>query len=384
MSLVPIIEKYLVALCKAVHLGTPICRILDCVTSHTILDINDTENARDILSDYHCDTGSTCIGCNSISPEPKYDLQIIIPIYNTEKYLKECIESVLSQQCEYSFCVTIIDDGSVDNCGYIADSYSGDSRVTVIHQRNKGLSGARNTGLTEIAAKYVMFVDSDDRLCQGAITELLNIAVNNDADIVQGDIREFHGCKKSIPCKFGISHPSSRSVLAGYACGKVYRSKLFEQIVFPERYWYEDTMNHLVLHSLTDNIWITSSVVYEYRQHQKSITHTSNYNKKALDTFWITERMIKDRIALGLNEDAELISILRGQLCTNANRIKHLPLEIRHAVFILSANIFIDMFNKNSEHITNQADIAFYLIFKDGDYTKFELIRNLGESRLTQ
>lgn len=378
MSPVPIIEKYLIALCKAVHLNKIVCRILNRVMPHTILNINDTECARKILSDYHYNSNSTCIGINTILQEPEYDLQIIIPVYDTEKYLKECIESVLSQQSEYSFFVTVIDDGSTDSSGHIADSYSGDSRVTVIHQKNKGLSGARNTGLTKIAAKYIMFVDADDRLCQGAITGLLDIATNKDADIVQGGIRRFHGRKKSIPCTVGTSHISGHSELAGYTWGKVYKNQLFEHIVFPEGYWYEDTMNHLVLHSLTDNVWITSSVVYEYRQHLKSITHTSNYNKKALDTFWITERMIKDRITLGLREDTRLISIIRDQLCTNANRVKHLPPEIRHAVFVLSANMFIDMFDRNRDCITNLTDIALYRIFKDGDYTRFELFRNLG------
>ena len=91
-------------------------------------------------------------------------ISIIVPIYNVEAYLPRCIESILHQTYA-NFEVLMIDDGSTDNSGRICDEYcEKDSRCKVIHQENKGLSGARNTGLDNISGKYVTFIDSDDWL----------------------------------------------------------------------------------------------------------------------------------------------------------------------------------------------------------------------------
>ncbi len=89
-------------------------------------------------------------------------ISIIVPVYNVEKYLKECIESILSQTYK-NIEIILIDDGSTDNSGKICDEYlKKDSRVKVIHKENGGLSDARNTGIEIASGKYIGFVDSDD------------------------------------------------------------------------------------------------------------------------------------------------------------------------------------------------------------------------------
>ena len=87
---------------------------------------------------------------------------VIVPVYKVEKYLNRCVDSILIQK-DADFEVILVDDGSPDNCGSICDQYAEkDSRVKVIHQNNKGLSGARNSGIREAEGKYCVFVDSDD------------------------------------------------------------------------------------------------------------------------------------------------------------------------------------------------------------------------------
>lgn len=89
-------------------------------------------------------------------------ISVIVPIYNVEEYLPACIESILNQTYK-DFEILLIDDGSTDNSGKICDKYAGkDKRCIVIHQQNKGLSGARNTGLDNVKGEYISFIDGDD------------------------------------------------------------------------------------------------------------------------------------------------------------------------------------------------------------------------------
>lgn len=118
-------------------------------------------------------------------------ISVIIPVYNVEEYLRECIDSVLNQTF-YDFEVILVNDGSTDSSGEICDEYvEKDERVTVIHQKNGGLSVARNTGLSEANGKYVYFLDSDDYISGNALKTLLDIAENDDSDIVFFDAVSF-------------------------------------------------------------------------------------------------------------------------------------------------------------------------------------------------
>jgi len=111
-------------------------------------------------------------------------VSVVIPVYNVEKYLRECVDSVLGQT--YSELeVILVDDGSPDNCGAICDEYAEqDGRITVIHKKNGGLSDARNAGLKQVSGKYVYFLDSDDYLKKDAIEILVDTAEKENADVI--------------------------------------------------------------------------------------------------------------------------------------------------------------------------------------------------------
>ena len=111
-------------------------------------------------------------------------LSIIIPVYNVEKYLDRCVESVLAQSFR-DFEVLLIDDGSPDNSGRMCDEWAlKDSRIKVIHQKNTGLSGARNTGLRNAQGEYVTFVDSDDLIAENMMATLIERVEKDDLDAV--------------------------------------------------------------------------------------------------------------------------------------------------------------------------------------------------------
>lgn len=113
-------------------------------------------------------------------------MSIIIPCYNVEKYVRECIESVLNQKTQFKYEVILINDGSQDNTLNILKEYEDRDNVVLIDQKNKGFSGARNTGLQYVQGEYLMFVDSDDRLAENAIENLLSVAYKENYEIVEG------------------------------------------------------------------------------------------------------------------------------------------------------------------------------------------------------
>lgn len=111
-------------------------------------------------------------------------VSVIIPVYNVEKYIKECIDSVILQTYK-NIEIIIVNDGSTDKSGFICDSYSkNDTRIKVIHKKNEGLSSARNVGLDNATGEYICFLDSDDWMDIQTINEAINISIKYEADIV--------------------------------------------------------------------------------------------------------------------------------------------------------------------------------------------------------
>ncbi len=122
----------------------------------------------------------------------KVSVSVIIPVYNKEKYLRQCLKSVLSQDLE-AFEIIAVDDGSTDSCGKILDEYAAaDPRLKVIHQKNASCGFARNTGLDLAKGEYILFLDSDDFLHQNQLRPAYEFAVSHDADIAVFLIEEFN------------------------------------------------------------------------------------------------------------------------------------------------------------------------------------------------
>lgn len=118
-------------------------------------------------------------------------VSVIIPVYNVEEYLCECVDSVINQTYN-NLEIILVDDGSTDSSGRICDEYAKkDSRISVIHQKNSGPSKTRNTGIKQAKGKYVYFIDSDDYIELDAIYLLVETAETNGADLVFFDARSF-------------------------------------------------------------------------------------------------------------------------------------------------------------------------------------------------
>lgn len=221
-------------------------------------------------------------------------ISVIVPIYNVEKYLSRCIDSIISQSYN-NLQIILVDDGSPDDCGRICDIYAAqDARIQVIHKKNGGLSDARNAGLELANGEWISFVDSDDwiepdmysRLLQNAEKYGAQISVGgvNDEVIQNGVIKilksTFDGVEE-IECQ-GPVEAMRRHLLGSWAAwDKIYRREIFTGIRFPVGEINEDEPIMLELLSRCTRIVYTNKVYYHYIQRAESIT-TSSFSEKKL------------------------------------------------------------------------------------------------------
>lgn len=319
--------------CKKLAYNVLKHKILSPTTSKNI----NVEKALAVCHSIHPDIGESCIKKSSDKQSIKilYDLEIIIPVYNVEQYVEECVDSILNQSTTYSYHLIIINDGSTDNSRERLKKYEEDDRVTIIDQKNKGFSGARNTGLDNICGKYVMFVDSDDRLPQGAIEILMSKTIKGNYDIVEGGYERFDSSGiiyKQIP---------QQNHFSGFAWGKVYKAEVWRDIQFPEKYWFEDTISALIINSKAKQKTIVPKVIYHWRKNNKSISFTSIGNPKIIDTIYVTLKLLEDRRKLGLITNEDFLPTITTQLKINARRIYSLGnKELDYANFVISRWIF--------------------------------------------
>jgi len=294
------------------------------------------EEAEKLLSAFHPMPSSSAITDHCLE-KPDYDLLIIVPAYNAEKWLQQCVDSILSQETEYSFLLRLIDDGSTDHTGEIADCYSSDSRVEVIHQENRGYSGARNRGLEHINARYLMFVDSDDYLLPGAIQSLLAEAFSENADIVEGNGYRFNETGKIGKIK------NHNEDLFGGPVMKVIRASLFQHVQFPPGYMYEDKIIGSLIEQTANQYLTIPNDVYAYRIHGASITQTHDDNPQRLDSYWMMWRMQLDQLKLGIIPNYDNYIRAMRQIVMTYRRTIMLPEEIKQAIFVGSRH-FLEVY----------------------------------------
>jgi len=212
-------------------------------------------------------------------------ISIIVPVYNVEKYVSACIESVLNQTFN-DLELILVDDGSNDNSGIICDTYmEKDERIRVIHQKNKGLSGARNRGVREARGKYICFLDSDDYISLDFCEKMQRMLEESDADFGACQYRKFHDNEIMDDIKESnrpYSYMSNREYLekqlgSGFsACAKMYKKEIFDTNSFCEGKIHEDIIwsAQLAL-NLKSGVCYTEEKLYYYRQNNSGIMAAS-------------------------------------------------------------------------------------------------------------
>lgn len=210
-------------------------------------------------------------------------ISVIIPVYNSEKYLDSCIQSVLSQ-LDVEFEVLLINDGSTDKSGYICDQYAKqDPRIIVFHSENKGVSSARNLGLLYSRGEWVTFVDSDDTVAPNMLQSLLVAAMAENADIAYCDFNMVYSDKVE-PFRLADTSATKKELIRNWilnvwtvVAGGLYRRSLFYEnsIVFPVEYNYcEDFTVSVKLRWFSQKTIHVKECFYNYiRYNNSSLTN---------------------------------------------------------------------------------------------------------------
>lgn len=210
-------------------------------------------------------------------------VSIVVPVYNVDRYLPECIDSILSQVYP-TLEIILVDDGSTDGCASICDAYAKqDSRIQVIHQPNGGLSNARNTGIAHCSGDYLLFVDSDDLISPYLVERLICVLESTGADLAICDPLHMETAPSSLDgvldTDFCLMTPHEAIREMWYqtsflpsAWGKLFRRDLFDEIRFREGICYEDIDIMHLLFERASSIAYTPSKLYFYRHRSGSIT----------------------------------------------------------------------------------------------------------------
>lgn len=233
-------------------------------------------------------------------------ISVVVPVYNVENYLEECVQSILAQTYKH-IEILLVDDGSTDGSGALCERLAEmDKRIQVIHQQNRGLSGARNTGLRYASGEYVLFIDSDDTILPEMVERLAEKAKAADADVVccnealswpDGRIEPMHWYRGGeVDLLLNSAQERAEAIAKCYlselilfsACNKLYRLRLIQEndLHFSEGAVVgEDFGFSLVYLLYARKVVGIPEAMYLYRMREGSIMNSGGFTRICIDDF---------------------------------------------------------------------------------------------------
>ncbi len=280
-------------------------------------------------------------------------VSIIVPIYNVEKYLRRCLDSLVNQTY-HNVEILCINDGSKDASQSIVDEYvSLYPQVKSYVKENGGLSDARNFGLSVANGTYVMFVDGDDWLDLDAVTQMMAKAEEDCADIVCCNMEYVYESKRKSTFStesFETGSPRVNNKLIfinNSACNKLYLKTLFDHYEFPKGMWYEDLASVPTLLASAKIIAHVDAPLYKYYQRANSISHKIKPDNRIFDIYKAIDKVQKEIEAMEeyqgkpyIQKKFEELYIIHGADLTT----------LRIAQFDFQPDVYLDENLKNLDH----------------------------------
>lgn len=232
-------------------------------------------------------------------------ISIIVPVYNVEKYLSRCINSIINQTHK-NLEIILVDDGSTDKSGYICEEFKAkDKRIRVIHKENGGLSDARNSGLKIAQGDYIGFVDGDDWIDVHMYEELLKVSLNNKSDIVSCGFQKIWE-NETVENKYILNNKKIETFNTEEALKKLLTNDSIDEMVWNKLYKYKTIKNiYFKVGKYHEDVFWTYKVIgnancislvniqfYNYLQRKNSIMG-QQYSKKRLDALEALEERYK-------------------------------------------------------------------------------------------
>ncbi len=307
------------------------------------------EEAEALLQSLRPDAGSSALAAEPLPPAGgEYDVDVIVPVYNAAAWLRDCLDSVLSQETAYRFRVIAVDDGSTDESAAILDACS-DPRLTVLRQENAGAAAARNRGILAGRAPRLCFLDADDLMSPGCLESLLNCARETGADLVEAGYCTVSSENKLLAAP---SHPEGEMNARdcnGFPPGKLWSRGQFSAVRFPEGYGYEDSVLAQLLLPLAerDGLRVVGLAFpsFRYRMHGQSTGRRSRGTAAGIDSLWVTFSLFRDRRALGLANNPRYYEYILNMLVLSFHRTELLDEAAQRAVFVLSREFLLREFD---------------------------------------
>lgn len=233
-------------------------------------------------------------------------ISVIVPIYKVERFLSQCIDSIIKQTYK-NLEIILVNDGSPDKCGEICEDYAQkDNRIQVIHKKNGGLSDARNAALDIAKGEYITFIDSDDYITNDYIEYLWHILSNNNADISAVVHKSFIDGETPITTTTSrkvevlstneyLSKIFYQSDVNTGAQTKLFKKELFNDIRFPKGFIYEDLLTIYRLITQSTTIVISNYMGYLYRERNESIMGSPFSELKYISAIKVINQLTNDK-----------------------------------------------------------------------------------------
>ena len=282
----------------------------------------------------------------------KEKISVIIPIYNVEDYLEQCVESILNQTYT-NLEIILVNDGSTDSSGEICDRYKNiDKRIKVIHKENGGLSDARNYGIEASTGDYIAFLDSDDWADKKLYMTLYEIIKKNHADISVCNFKICYSDKdiekqelNEVKCYSNIEALErlycNDAVTMVVAWNKLYKRKVIGYLRFPVGKIHEDEyLTPMIIYNANKISYINNELIY-YRQRENSIMN-KKFNIKRLDYLYVLESRMKFFKENMLNE------LYKKNVCTYLEKVMEFYFHIKNSEIENKKSIMKKLKNKLS------------------------------------
>ena len=312
----------------------------------------------------------------------KVDLDIIVPVYNSENSLKKCLDALINQKTNYKYRVICINDGSTDSSESIINEYiKVNKNILLFTEENKGPAESRNLGIRKSNSTYISFVDSDDYVEENFVQMLLEKAYKENVDIVRCNYVEYSINNEEI-IKLGKELPEKlyedglkEDILKykGYPWGGVFRSKLWEDIEFPAGYWYEDMVVRMIAFRKAKRFLYINDKLYCYCIHDNNLSKIVQKSEdlKCLDQFFLTCKLSKYSEEINLPMDEALyLSVIYELSVVLWLRTRNIDENIRKQVFLKACD-FIE--NTNYNMTLDKNEKLAESILKRRDYVSWKL-----------